>query len=627
MEGEDVQEIKPVVPPPDAGAALCAHIKKQAYQSHLFSDITLALQGKDYALHKIILLQSLYFHSLLSGPWKENGKARIELQIDDPMVTAEGLEAAFAFMYGMTPTFTADNVVSILAAGCFLGLDDLCANCVQFALCDLRVDTFVRYSHLAEKHCYSRFVGCVRNACWSLLCTHASRELLHHLPKLSLEVLCHLLKSDELWVLNEAERYKLAKQALIDWKLAQLESSGLLDDYMPQKRGKSTICLRKSSGSGQVLRTPRTRSTQKGTRSTSKDRSSKKKEGIAVFSEPSDVPNIGKEGGELNLKKLRRLWEEDAGHQLDGCKGGFEVCTELFTAGGIIFAHLEVNDILQVKRELEDANLSAEVANDSIWQHVLLKDYILKLKHIPSTDSSSSESDDGDDDMLDDDDYEEEDEEDLSEQDISDSDKWSTDNGDDSNSSDRRGREGLSGLSKKVPNSSLVSFCPLDEDNSDGLDLKRRKTTGGFIWSAKPDSGMRLVNFPPFRFGAEFVMKDKSWTSCLDSQSRKVFYGGSTWSIGVLNGDGASCISCQLWVHEKGPDKELRWEVGYKAKLFTKTVSGLRCVAGVGVRSSNRGSNRLGRRFVTMLLARDDVLEDEPLRISAVVQLVDDRDT
>lgn len=624
MEGENalaIQDAKPISSP-DASTALCEHIQKQGFQGHLFSDIALTFQGKDYLLHKIILSQSHYFHSMLSGPWKENGKARIELQIDDPTVTAEGLESAFAYMYGVTPVFTADNVVSILAAGCFLGLENLCENSVQFALSDLKVDTFARYNHLSEKHCYGRFAGSVRNACWSLLCTHASRELLHHLPKLSLEVLCHLLKSDELWVLNEAERYKLAKQALIDWKLARIGSTGALDGYMPRKKGKS-FYSRKSSGNGQASRNSRTRSAQRGSRAISKERSSKKKEGGAAHSEPSNMADISKEVGETDLRKLRRLWEEEVGQQVDGYKEGFEFCTELFTAGGIIFAHLEVEEISQVKKELEDANLSPDVANDSLWHHVLLRDHILKLKSSPSTDNLSLDDDEDEDDDMDDDedDDEDEDDEDLSERDTSDSDRWSTDNGDDSNSSDGRGREVASTSPKKLQNSFLVCFSSLDFDSLDDLDPKWRKTTGGFTWSAKTDTGMRLANFPPFRFGAEFVMKDKTWIPCLDSKSREVFYGGSTWSIAVVSAeDRHEGLRCHLWVFEKGVYKDTRREVRYLAKLYVKTISGLRCVTDMGLRSSQRHS----RRVISMHLAREDVVEDEPLRVSAVVQLVDD---
>jgi hypothetical protein len=46
----------------------------------------------------------------------------------------------------------------------------------------------VPYQQLSERHCYGRFADSIRNACWTFLCTHASRELVHLLPKLSLQV-------------------------------------------------------------------------------------------------------------------------------------------------------------------------------------------------------------------------------------------------------------------------------------------------------------------------------------------------------------------------------------------------------------------------------------------------------
>ncbi|MCO5580297.1 hypothetical protein L7F22_034163 [Adiantum nelumboides] len=439
-----------------------------------------------------------------------------------------------------------------------------------------------------------------------------------------LQVLCHLLNSDELWVVNEAERYKLTKQALIDWRLAQTDptgerEAGSFEDYTPQKRGKSAG-TRKSGVTGHVSRNSRTRS-GRGSHSISKERSSRKKEGSALHLEPSSTVDSAKDVGELDLKRLRRLWESDSGQlAADGLKGGFDLCSKVFTAGGIIFAHLEVIDISQVKRELEDAGLSSDVANDSIWHHVLLKDHILKLNNSPSAGNllSDSDEDDDDDEMEDEENDGEDDDEDLSELDTSDSDRWSTDSGDHSNSSDGRDRECSSREPSEVPNTSLVSFSSFDVKCIDSPDPARRKTTGGFTWSAKPGVSMQLVNFPPFRFGAEFVMKDKFWLH----KSQEVFYGGSMWNIQVLNGAGCDdFIHCQLraYARETGVYNDTRTEVRYRAKLFTKTISGLRYVAGVGVRSTQDHA----RRLVTMVLARDDVLEEEPLRISCVVQLID----
>ena len=38
----------------------------------------------------------------------------------------------------------------------------------------------------------------------------------------------------------------------------------------------------------------------------------------------------------------------------------------VITTGGIIFAHMEEEEILRIKKELEDANLSTDIANDSV---------------------------------------------------------------------------------------------------------------------------------------------------------------------------------------------------------------------------------------------------------------------
>jgi hypothetical protein len=87
----------------------------------------------------------------------------------------------------------------------------------------------------------------------------------------------------------------------------------------------------------------------------------------------------------------------------------------------------------------------------------------------------------------------------------------------------------------KTQSTSLVSFSSADTYPPDGVNEKCWRTTGGFTWMAKPNVEMQLADFPPFRFGAEFVFKDKCWTPCLDLKSREVFYGGSMWKIIASN--------------------------------------------------------------------------------------------
>ncbi|CAM6127543.1 unnamed protein product [Calypogeia fissa] len=630
----------------EASAALCEHVQRQGLQCHLFSDITLSFCLKEYQLHRIILSQSSYFHSLLSGPWKEHGKSRIDLQIDDPNVTPEGLEIAFSYMYGVSPVFSGANVVAVLAAGCFLCLENLCDKCVQFIVEDLKVETFLGYQQISERHCYGRFADAIRNACWTFLCTHASGDLLHILPKFSLQVLCLLLKSDELWVLSESDRYRLSKQALIDWKLARVKSTSDSSDCINQKRPRlKPSSARKKARNAHLAGTRVKNHTQKAARMSFKQRAGRRKELTVVAADEEEPASPSREEEiETDLRRLQRLWEADDPTDRNK-EESFQLVADLFTGGGIIYAHMEADEVLQAKKELEDAGLPTDAANDSIWQHVLLKSRVLKCRdnHNLPDDSSDDEDDDEMDDDEDDDDYDEVDDEDddeSSDGDSSDSDGWSTDHSsqaeadDESNSSDAvAGVSGQGSKRLKTQSTSLVCFSYSDSvglgDTLGCGDGKRRRTTGGFSWAVKPDVGMQLSDFPPFRFGVEFVLKDKRWTTCVDLKSREVFYGGSMWKIvgSNLNQEkedwvfGVQCRPLDTW--EPHTYQDNRKKVPFMAKLYVKTSQGLRCVTGTAVRKMQHHSSQM-RHSVSIHLSRKDLVENEPLRISTVVQLIDD---
>ncbi|KAJ7515905.1 hypothetical protein O6H91_22G034000 [Diphasiastrum complanatum] len=637
----------------DAGAALCEHLQRQGLHSHLFSDIVLNFQGKDYALHRIVLSQSYYFHSLLSGPWKENGKPRVELKIDDVNVTPQGLEMAFDYLYGLNPVLSRETVVSVLAGGCFLCLEKLCERCVQFMVENLGVDTFLDYQQLSEQHCYGRFADRIRNACWTFLCTHASRELVNVLPKLSLPILCRLLQSDELWVPTELERYKLAKQAFIEWVLARMKPVIVDNDCSCTRRlrGKS-ISNRKHTRSVTAQNSSKGKASQKSGRCSNKDRGSKKE--TPMGDEQKEAFSLLHEDvNETTLKRLRSLWESAAADQTEIRMEDFRSVAELFTGGGIVFAHMEAEEVLQVRKELEDASFSTAAADESIWQHVLLKSRVLTLRE-PRNNARNESSDDEeeemeedeeDDDEDDEDEVDEEDEEDHSERDSSDSDGWSSDRSsqeeDESNSSDARaGNAGNGNVSSskrsKLQSTALVCFNSPDGRNNDISD-KRRKTSGGFSWIAKPDTNLLLADFPPFRFGAEFILKDKRWTYVSDSKcaihkAREVFYGGSLWKIFASNTTnlnqekegwlfGVHCRPVDTW--EPHTYQDNRKKVRFVAKVYIKTNSGLSCVTGTGLRKRRHLASSF-KNTLGMNLFHEDVILDEPLRVSAVVQLIED---
>ncbi|GLJ29715.1 hypothetical protein SUGI_0586130 [Cryptomeria japonica] len=562
-----------------AATALCDHIRKKGFQSHIFSDITISFLSKDYPLHKIVLSQSSYFLSLLAGPWKEHGKAKIQLQIDDSNVTAQGLEIALAYLYGVTPVLNEQNVVAVLAAGCFLCLDNLCDMSVHFIVGDLRVETFLTYQTLSERHCYGKHVETVRAACWSFLCSHAARELLHVLPKLSLQVLCRLLKSDEIWVPNELERHKLAKQVLIDWKIARVKVANTPTDSAASKRHKLKFTSAHKSIRSRSLRCNKLNS--KISRGT-------KRKGSPVCSNEISSPQEKEVDSETDLQKLKRLWEENAADPSYGSQDDFDMCIDLFTGNGIIYAHMEVDELFSVKKELEDANLPSDAINDSIWQNALLNKHLVRLGESHTRGTSSDDDDlEMDDDEDDDDEDDDEDDEDEDEDEVDYDEEEESSDRDSDDSSSRNAVTTESPKRSRVESCSLVCFSCLELDSPESVESKRRKTTSGFTWAAKPDIGMRLKDFPPFRFGVEYIWKDKKWN--LDPKHKSLFYAGSLWTIAVtyeLDNGWHFGVYCQSRknVFDAYPYSDTRKKVRFMARLHLKTASGLWRVTGTGLR-------------------------------------------
>jgi hypothetical protein len=87
------------------------------------------------------------------------------------------------------------------------------------------------------------------------------------------------------------------------------------------------------------------------------------------------------------------------------------VVAELFTGGGIIFAHMEADEVLLAKNELQEAFLPTDAANDSMWHSVLLQCRVLKFRETHNQLDESSE-DDEDEDEMDEEEEEEDDDDD-----------------------------------------------------------------------------------------------------------------------------------------------------------------------------------------------------------------------
>lgn len=202
-----------------------------SWEEGKFSDVTVVAGGREFHLHRLMLSRSPYFAALLGSRWAQgaqpDGEAegaagagvawppRVELTLDDTNMDADAFACALLYLYGQRPVLDVpQRAVRLLAAASFLGLDDLCAACAEAIVADIGEDTVVGYAHFAEAHQYGESGEIVKLACWGYLCRGAAHELRHLLPSLPLPMLQRLLRSDELWVHSEHERYLLVVEVL-----------------------------------------------------------------------------------------------------------------------------------------------------------------------------------------------------------------------------------------------------------------------------------------------------------------------------------------------------------------------------------------------------------------------------
>ncbi|GMH44302.1 hypothetical protein BSKO_12236 [Bryopsis sp. KO-2023] len=196
-----------------------------------FSDIRINIFDKDYPLHRMVLCRSPFFDRLLQGDWKETNKQVLHLEIPEPNVTCDAFENALAHMYARTVNLDKDNALQVLAAACYLDLQELCIACADFIIDDMRnPDHFLDYYHASKDLEYGPHSDRIQKAGWRHLCMLGSDHLRTIAPQLEIATLKKLLSTDELWVRTEYERYQLIKDTLFpkffDARTACIERGG-----------------------------------------------------------------------------------------------------------------------------------------------------------------------------------------------------------------------------------------------------------------------------------------------------------------------------------------------------------------------------------------------------------------
>ncbi|KAI9100597.1 hypothetical protein DFS34DRAFT_578633, partial [Phlyctochytrium arcticum] len=182
-----------------------------------FSDISVRILGMTYRLHRIVLLTSPYFASMLDGgPWKEAGCSELEITIEDPNVTVEGVTAVLSRMYGRTEvTLTTRTAPSVLGAGLFFGDKELCESVVEFITGDVSASTVLDYILLADRFCYGVHSETIAEACLTYLCRegYAHRDLVPVFETMPVALFERIVTSDCFWVPGEEQRWEFVEDS------------------------------------------------------------------------------------------------------------------------------------------------------------------------------------------------------------------------------------------------------------------------------------------------------------------------------------------------------------------------------------------------------------------------------
>ncbi|KAJ3326753.1 hypothetical protein HDU76_012675 [Blyttiomyces sp. JEL0837] len=250
-----------------------------AYEKGLFSDITLTVMARAHRLHKVVLYQSPFLRRfLLDSTQSEVSIADDMLILEtgaDRRLSNEAIEITLRDLYNdkrRSQIITWQNVMSILAAACFLELSDLATYCSDFALQSLNKENVMHYAFELENlrvpqvqvrlaltpygadHAYLKMLRIHHNDLQSAVLLYMCQlvnttvslgseqeveELFNQMP---IRWLKKVVECDGLAVADEFERYTLLKKVTVS-RRKHLRANGRADgdNMIPSMGGRSNV--------------------------------------------------------------------------------------------------------------------------------------------------------------------------------------------------------------------------------------------------------------------------------------------------------------------------------------------------------------------------------------------------
>ncbi|CAO3565174.1 unnamed protein product [Mortierella alpina] len=117
-----------------------------------------------------------------------------------------------------TIALTSANVMAVLAAATYLGLDSLCDQCTAYAIRTLSTEHVAEYIQFSHHHNYHPWSSKIAQACHAFLCRHGFEDptmrCLHVFERIPVEWLSAVIASHAFWVPSEWDRYMFCRQVV-----------------------------------------------------------------------------------------------------------------------------------------------------------------------------------------------------------------------------------------------------------------------------------------------------------------------------------------------------------------------------------------------------------------------------
>ncbi|EFO92990.1 CRE-GCL-1 protein [Caenorhabditis remanei] len=130
----------------------CAYVYQKLFLEGEDSDITIAACGREWKVHKLYLKQTKFFESMFDGAWAESKTGRVDMEITDPNIDGDGLNAVLGCLYHNEIEIDLENIEATVAAASYIVLESVTERCAEMMIEALSTSNAVRYYELSTKY-------------------------------------------------------------------------------------------------------------------------------------------------------------------------------------------------------------------------------------------------------------------------------------------------------------------------------------------------------------------------------------------------------------------------------------------------------------------------------------------